>query len=112
MLKTKKELEKFIETLEGDEKTGAKIILKAIEEPARQIAQNVGVSGDVVINNILQNDSTNYGFDAYNMVYGDMIEFGIIDPTKVIRSALQNATSIASTLLTTESLISDEIKAD
>jgi chaperonin GroEL len=112
LLKTKKELEKFIETLEGDEKTGAKIILKAIEEPARQIAQNAGVSGDVVINNILQNDSINYGFDAYNMVYGDMIKFGIIDPTKVTRSALQNATSIASTLLTTESLISDEIKAD
>lgn len=112
LLKAKKDLEILIEQLEGDEKTGAKIILKAIEEPAKQIAENAGVSGEVVINNILEHSDTNYGFDAYNLVYGDMINFGIIDPTKVTRSALQNAASVASTLLTTESLISDDKKAE
>jgi chaperonin GroEL len=107
LLKTKKALESFIDTLDGDEKTGAKIVLKAIEEPIRQIAENAGISGDVVIYNVLEKD-LNYGFDAYNMVYGDMITFGIIDPTKVTRSALQNASSVASTLLTTENLIADK----
>lgn len=112
LLKAKNELEKFIESLDGDEKTGAKIILKAIEEPAKQIAENAGIPGDIVVNNIMQSNDVNYGFDAYNMVYGDMIQFGIIDPTKVTRSALQNAASVASTLLTTESLITDEKRAD
>ncbi len=111
-LKTISQLEKYINSLEGDEKTGAKIILKALQAPARQIAENAGIGGDIVINNIVQNKDKNYGFDAYNMVYGNMIDFGIIDPTKVARSALQNAASVASTLLTTESLITDEIKKD
>lgn len=107
-LKIVSKLEKFIDNLDGDEKTGAKIILKAIQEPAKQIAENAGVGGDIIVNNIIQNENKNYGFDAYNMVYGDMLEFGIIDPTKVTRSALQNAASVASTLLTTESLIINE----
>lgn len=108
LLKTISSLEKMINSLEGDEKTGAQIILKAIQSPARQIAENAGVGGEIVVNNIIQNPDKNYGFDAYNMIYGDMIEFGIIDPTKVTRSALQNAASVASTLLTTESLITEQ----
>lgn len=108
LLKTVNKLKEYISTLEGDEKTGAMIILKAIESPVKQIAENAGIAGDIVVNNILQNSDINYGFDAYNMIYGNMIDLGIIDPTKVTRSALQNAASIASTLLTTESLITDE----
>ncbi len=111
-LKIIPKLSSFVETLEGDEKTGARIILKSIESPAKQIAENSGVSGDVIINNIISNKDSNYGFDALNMVYGDMIDFGIIDPTKVTRSALQNAASVASTLLTTECLISEENKKE
>jgi chaperonin GroEL len=107
-LKIVSNLDKHIESLEGDEKTGAKIILKAIQEPAKQIAENAGVGGEIIISNIIQSSDRNYGFDAYNMIYGDMLEFGIIDPTKVARSALQNAASIAATLLTTESLITNE----
>lgn len=108
LLKTVNKLKEYISTLEGDEKTGATIILKAIESPVKQIAENAGITGDIVVNNILQNPDINYGFDAYNMIYGNMIDLGIIDPTKVTRSALQNAASVASTLLTTESLITDE----
>ncbi len=106
LLKTSKALGKLIESLEGDEKTGAAIVLKAIEEPIRQIAKNSGVDGGVVVNNIYENlDKKAYGFDALNNEYCDMIERGIIDPTKVTRSALQNAASVAATMLTTEALV-------
>ena len=100
-------LQKLAETLSGDEKTGCNIILKAIEEPVRQIAKNAGLDGSVILNDILKNDDKFYGFDAYKNEYCDMVKAGIIDPTKVTRSALQNAASIASTLLTTESIVSD-----
>ncbi|MBQ7128537.1 MAG: chaperonin GroEL [Clostridia bacterium] len=100
-------VENIVETLEGDEKTGAKIVLKALEEPVRQIAFNAGLDGSVIIARILESDKVNYGFDAYNETYGDMIENGIVDPTKVTRSALQNASSVAAMILTTESLVSD-----
>ena len=100
-------LDKLIATLEGDEKTGAVIIRKAIEEPLKQIAINAGVDGSVVVNNVLTAGKPNYGYDAYNGTYCDIVKKGIIDPTKVTRSALQNAASIASTLLTTESAVCD-----
>ncbi len=108
LLKTKKSLIKFIKNLKGDEKTGAEIILKAIEEPVKQIAENAGICGDIVVDKIIKSSNLNFGFDAYENKYGDMIKFGIIDPTKVTRSALQNAASVASTLLTTECLISND----
>lgn len=97
----------LVKTLSGDERTGAEIILRAIEEPVRQIAKNAGLDGSVILNNIVRCKSPNYGFDAYKNKYVDMVEAGIIDPTKVTRSALQNAASIASTLLTTESIVTD-----
>lgn len=100
-------LQALIEKLEGDEKTGAKIILKAIEEPVRQIAKNAGLDGSVIVDKIITAGKTNYGFDALNNKYCDMVESGIIDPTKVTRSVLQNAASVASTLLTTESIVTD-----
>ena len=100
-------LQKLVDTLVGDEKTGAQIILKACEEPVRQIAKNAGVDGSVVVDKILTKKQTNYGFDALKNVYADMVESGIIDPTKVTRSVLQNAASVASTLLTTESVVTD-----
>ncbi len=100
-------IQNLISTLEGDEKTGAQIILKAIEEPVRQIAVNAGLDGSVILNDILKSDNKYYGFDAYKNEYCDMVKAGIIDPTKVTRSALQNAASIASTLLTTESIVTD-----
>ncbi|MGN0114295.1 MAG: chaperonin GroEL [Acutalibacteraceae bacterium] len=98
----------LVETLEGDEKTGAAIVLKALEEPIRQIAYNAGVEGSVIINNIVNSGKVNYGYDAYNEEYVDMISSGIVDPTKVTRSALQNAASVASMVLTTESLVADK----
>ncbi len=101
------DLQKLVDTLKGDEKTGAAIILKACEEPVRQIAKNAGVDGSVVVDKILSSKKTNYGFDALKNVYADMVESGIIDPTKVTRSVLQNAASVASTLLTTESVVTD-----
>ncbi len=94
-------------SLSGDEKTGAEIILRAVEEPVRQIAKNAGLDGSVILNDIIRNENKNYGFDAYKNEYCDMVQAGIIDPTKVTRSALQNAASIASTLLTTESIVTD-----
>ncbi len=97
----------LVKTLSGDERTGAEIILRAIEEPVRQIAKNAGLDGSVILNNIVRCKNPNYGFDAYKNKYVDMVEAGIIDPTKVTRSALQNAASIASTLLTTESIVTD-----
>ena len=97
----------LIETLEGDEKTGAQIIGKALEAPLRQIALNAGLEGSVIIDKIINADKVGYGFDAYNETYVDMIPAGIVDPTKVTRSALQNAASVASMVLTTESLVAD-----
>lgn len=101
------ELTKLVETLSGDEKTGASIVLKAIEEPIRQIAINAGVDGSVIVNTIKTANKTNYGYDALKNEYTDMVKSGIIDPTKVSRSVLQNAASVAATLLTTESIVTD-----
>ncbi len=100
-------VEKMIATLDGDEKTGAKIILKTLEAPVRQIAANAGLEGSVIVDKIRRSRKAGYGFDAYNEVYTDMIPAGIVDPTKVTRSALQNAASVASMVLTTESLVAD-----
>ena len=105
-----KKVKEFAETLEGDEKTGAKIILKALEAPQAQIAKNAGLEGAVIVNKVRESE-VGTGFDAYNETYVDMVEKGILDPAKVTRSALQNATSVASTLLTTESVVST-IKED
>ncbi len=102
------EVQKIIETLEGDERTGAKIVCKALESPLRQIAANAGLEGSVIIDKILSSGKVNYGFDAQKEVYVDMIAAGIVDPTKVTRSALENASSVASMVLTTESLVADE----
>ena len=99
---------KVLETVEGDEKTGVKIVLKALEEPVRQIAANAGFDGGVIVNTIMNSGKLGYGFDAYNEVYVDMMAAGIVDPTKVTRSALQNAASIASVILTTESVVADK----
>ena len=101
-------VKKLVETLDGDERTGAKIVLKALEAPLRQIAANAGLEGSVIIDKILAADKPNYGFDAQAETYGDMIEMGIVDPTKVTRSALENAASVASMVLTTECLVADE----
>ncbi len=98
----------LVETLDGDERTGAKIVLKALEAPLRQIAANAGLEGSVIIDKILAAGKPNYGFDAQAETYGDMIEMGIVDPTKVTRSALENAASVASMVLTTECLVADE----
>ena len=97
----------LVDSLDGDERTGAKIVLKALEEPVRQIAINAGVDGSVIVNTLLHSDKIGYGYDAYNETYVDMIPAGIVDPTKVTRSALQNASSVASMILTTESLVAD-----
>ena len=105
-----KKVKEFAETLEGDEKTGAKIILKALEAPLAQIAKNAGLEGAVIVNKVRESE-VGTGFDAYNETYVDMVEKGILDPAKVTRSALQNATSVASTLLTTESVVAT-IKED
>ena len=101
----------LLEKTTGDEKTGIAIVLKALEAPIRQIAYNAGIEGSVIIDKILSSGKANYGFDAYNENYTDMIDAGIVDPTKVTRSALENAASVASMVLTTESLVSD-IKDD
>ncbi len=100
-------VKKLVEKLEGDEKTGAKIVLRALEEPIRQIAANAGLEGSVIIDKIIRSKKVGYGFDAYTETYKDMISAGIVDPTKVTRSALQNAASVASMVLTTESLVTD-----
>jgi chaperonin GroEL len=102
-------VDKLIKTLTGDKKTGAEIVRKALTAPIQQIANNAGVDGAVVVNNILteKNAKNTYGYDALNDTYGDMIDKGIVDPTKVVRSALQNAASVAATLLTTESIVVD-----
>ena len=100
-------LKKLIATLEGDERTGARIILKSLEEPVRQIAKNAELDGSVIVDKIVSSKKTNFGFDALKNRYCDMVEAGIIDPTKVTRSVLQNAASVAATLLTTESIVTD-----
>ena len=105
-----KKVAELVAELEGDEKTGAKVVLKAMEAPLFHISANAGLEGSVIINKIKESQP-GIGFDAYNEKYVDMIEAGIIDPVKVTRSALQNATSVASTLLTTESVVAD-IKED
>ncbi len=97
----------LLSQVEGDEKTGVQIVLKALEAPVRQIAENAGCEGSVIVNKIISSRRKNYGFDAYREVYVDMISAGIIDPTKVTRSALQNAASIAATVLTTEAVVAD-----
>ena len=99
-----KEVAKLVDTLEGDEKTGASVILKALEAPLHQIAANAGLEGAVIINKVRESE-VGVGFDAYNEKYVNMVEEGILDPAKVTRSALQNATSVASTFLTTESCV-------
>ena len=101
-------VEALVNSLEGDEKTGAKIVLKALEEPVRQIAANAGLEGSVIVERIRTSGKVGYGFDAYNETYVDMIPAGIVDPTKVTRSALQNAASVSAMVLTTESLIADK----
>lgn len=100
-------VEEMLPSLDGDEKTGAQIILRALEEPVRQIALNAGLEGSVIIDTINRSGKVGYGFDAYNETYVDMIQAGIVDPTKVTRSALQNAASVAAMVLTTESLVAD-----
>ena len=105
-----KKVQSLVDTLEGDEKTGAKVVLKAMEAPLYHIAANAGLEGSVIINKVKESE-VGVGFDAYTEVYVNMVDAGIIDPVKVTRSALQNATSVASTLLTTESVVAD-IKED
>ena len=101
-------VEKIFETLEGDEETGARMVAKALTYPMRQIADNAGLDGSVVVAKVRESGKPSYGFDAYNEVYCDMLECGIVDPAKVTRSALQNAASIASTVLTTEAVVSEK----
>jgi len=101
-------VEKVIEGLSGDVKTGAKIVLKALEEPVRQIAANAGLEGSVIVQNIKANKSVTYGFDAQKEEYCDMLKAGIVDPAKVTRTALQNAASVAAMVLTTEALVTDK----
>ena len=97
----------YAETCSGDKKTGVEIVLRALEEPVRQIAKNAGVEGSVVVENIKREKTPGYGYDAATDTYGDMAEKGIVDPTKVTRSALQNAASVAAMVLTTESIVAD-----
>ena len=99
---------KLLDKVEGDERTGVQIVLKALEEPVRQIAANAGVEGSVIVENLKKESKVGYGYNALTGAYGDMISFGIVDPTKVTRSALQNAASVAQTVLTTESLVADK----
>ena len=108
LISTMKKLESFIATLAGDEKTGAEIVYKAVQAPLRQIALNAGLDGSVILNEVLKANKVNFGFNALNNEYCDMVESGIIDPTKVTRSALENAASVAGVFLTTESVIADE----
>ena len=101
-------VKELLNSTEGDEKTGVSIVLKALEAPIRQIAVNAGLEGSVIVDKIVSAGKSNFGFDAYNETYTDMIEAGIVDPTKVTRCALQNAASVASMVLTTETLVADK----
>jgi chaperonin GroEL len=105
-------VQKICDELAGDERTGARIVRKALEAPVRQIAQNAGLDGSVIVHELMNAGKANYGFDAQNETYGDMLEAGIVDPAKVTRSALENAASIAGMVLTTESLVADEPEAN
>ena len=107
LLRTIDDVTALSKKVTGDVRTGVNIVLRALEEPVRQIAANAGLEGSVIVEKIKARKDVNYGFDALNNEYGDMAAKGIIDPTKVTRSALQNAASIASVLLTTESLVCD-----
>ncbi|MBR6352826.1 MAG: chaperonin GroEL, partial [Oscillospiraceae bacterium] len=102
-----KAADKLTASLDGDEKTGASLVAKALKAPIMQIAFNAGLEGAVILNQVYGCDNVNYGYDAAGDKYGDMLEFGIVDPTKVCRSALENAASVASMVLTTESLVAD-----
>ena len=102
------EVEKLVESLEGDEKTGAKIIAQALQEPLRQIAKNAGIDGSVVLEKVKTSGKLGFGFDAYKEEYCDMIPSGIVDPAKVTRSALENAASVSGMVLTTEALVADK----
>lgn len=108
LLNASKNVAAVVDECDGDEKVGARIILKSLEEPIRQISKNAGFESSIIIEKIKESNKINYGFDAYSEKYVDMLEAGIVDPTKVTRSALQNAASIASMILTTESLVADE----
>jgi chaperonin GroEL len=108
LVRSQKALQTLIDSLEGDERTGAAIVSKALDEPVKIIVENVGGEGAVVLEAIKnQQDKPDWGFDAERMAYGNMLEFGIIDPAKVSRSALENAASVAAMVLTTESMITD-----
>src|SRR5262249_33908250 len=109
LLRCMASLEKL--NLAGDEKHGAHLVRGVLEMPIRTIAENAGLDGSVVANNVKKSKDKSYGYDALNERYGDMFEFGVVDPTKVVRSALQNAASVASLLLTTESIVVEEPKA-
>lgn len=102
------QVKKLAEKTQGDEKTGVNIVLKSLESPIRQIAYNAGIEGSVIVDKILNSGKKNYGFNAYDETYGDMMDAGIVDPTKVTRSALENAASVAAMVLTTESLVADK----
>ena len=107
LISTIKALQDYAQTLTGDQKTGAEIVLKAVQAPLRQIATNAGLDGSVILNEVLKANKVNYGFNALTNEYCDMVESGIIDPTKVTRSALENAASVAGVFLTTESVVAD-----
>ena len=107
LIETLKVIENYAKTLSGDEKTGAEIVLKAVQAPLKQIAINAGLDGAVILNEILKADKANYGFNALTGEYTDMVKSGIIDPTKVTRSALENAASVAGVFLTTEAVVAD-----
>ena len=100
-------VKELLDKVDGDEKTGVKIVLKALEAPVRQIAENAGFEGSIIVDKIMNSGKVGYGFDAYSEKYVDMMEAGIVDPTKVTRSALQNAASVAATVLTTEAVVAD-----
>ena len=108
LINTMNDVAKLLDEVSGDERTGVQIVLKALEEPVRQIAANAGLEGSVIVANIKASDKIGYGFNAATEEYGDMIGFGVVDPTKVTRSALQNAASVAAMVLTTESLVADK----
>ncbi len=107
MLKAESKIKELLATASGDVKTGMSIVLRSLEEPIRQIAANAGIEGSIIVEKVRENESKSFGYDAYNDKFVDMIEAGILDPTKVTRSALQNAASVASMLLTTESIVTD-----
>jgi chaperonin GroEL len=110
MLNAMPAVEKLISSVEGDQKTGVRIVLRALEEPIRQIALNAGLEGSVIIDKIKRARKVGYGYDVAKDVYCDMMEAGVVNPTKVDRSALQNAASVAAMVVTTESLVSEPVK--